>query len=300
MAGSKKLVAAKTCMESAQELGARPPAAAGVRATQAEGDSGREVARLVRSVVESEVIPRLLLARRARSRQPDPAADAWTPEAAHVAELAGLVLAREAGGASAYVEALRARGTPVEALYLGLLAPTARRLGELWKADLCGFTEVTVGLCRLQQVLRELSPAFQDEGEPRQVEGRRALLAPVPGEQHTFGLSMVLEFFRRAGWDVWGGSSATAGDLVRAVRGEWFAVVGLSLSSVRRLDATAAHIRAIRRASRNRAVGVLVGGPVFVAPGLVALVGADATAVDGRQATLQAENLLALLPSRRG
>jgi hypothetical protein len=39
----------------------------------------------------------------------------------------------------------------------------------------------------------------------------------------------------------------------------------------------------------------MVGGPAFNDhPELVALVGADATAVDGRQAALQAEALLAM------
>ena len=58
-------------------------------------------------------------------------------------------------------------------------------------------------------------------------------------------------------------------------------------------------IRAIRRSSLNRNIGVLVGGPIFVAhPELVARVGADATAIDGGQAALQAENLLTLFPGR--
>ena len=59
-------------------------------------------------------------------------------------------------------------------------------------------------------------------------------------------------------------------------------------------------IRALRRASRNRAIGVLVGGPLFIDhPELVARVGADATAIDGGQAPIQAQNLLALLARRR-
>jgi MerR family transcriptional regulator, light-induced transcriptional regulator len=156
-----------------------------------------------------------------------------------------------------------------------------------------------VGLCRLHQVLRELSPAFQNEGEHQPHGGRRALLVPVPGEQHTFGLVMVAEFFRRAGWDVWSGPPASRGELVRIVRNEWFAVVGFSASCDTRLDALAAGIHAVRRASRNPAVGVLVGGPVFVEhPELATLIGADATAVDGRQATQQAESLLALFATR--
>jgi methanogenic corrinoid protein MtbC1 len=143
--------------------------------------------------------------------------------------------------------------------------------------------------------MRELGPAFRCEAE-QQAHGRRALLAPVPGEQHTFGLVMVAEFFCRAGWDVWSGPAAARSDLVGLVRGTWFAVVGLSVAGDGHLDSLASTIRAVRRASRNRGIGVLVGGPAFIDhPELAATVGADATAVDGRQAVLQAQNLLTLL-----
>jgi methanogenic corrinoid protein MtbC1 len=259
---------------------------------------GQRLVRLVRTI-EAEVIPRLVLAHRAAPGCPvERASDERVPDPAQAAELAGLVLTRDADVASAYVEALRARGTPIETLFLDLLAPAARHLGDLWSADLCDFLQVTVALCRLQQILHELGPAFRGEVEHRE-HGRRALLVPVPGEQHSFGLFMVAEFFRRAGWDVASGPPGSIAELVRLVRGEWFAVVGLSVSSDAKLDALASSIRAIRRASRNRAIGVLAGGPVFNEhPELAALVGADATATDGRQATAQARNLLALMARR--
>lgn len=261
----------------------------------------RESGRLLTSVVETEVIPRLLLARRAGSGAVparDDGGSAPTPE--EVEELVALAVAHDGERASAYVEAVRAaRGASVETLYLDLLAPAARRLGELWTADLCTFADVTVALGRLQQVMRGLGPAFRGESGQRG-HGRRALLAPVPGEQHTFGLVMVADFFSRAGWDVWSGPAASRAELVALVRADWFAVVGLSAGGDTHIAALAATIRAVRRASRNRAVGVLVGGPAFVArPELAALVGADATAADGRQAVLQAQSLLSLL-SRSG
>jgi MerR family transcriptional regulator, light-induced transcriptional regulator len=265
--------------------------------------TGQQVPHLDRLAltIETEIIPRLVLARRA-ARETGRASmgEATGPSPSAVAELAGLVLTRDADVARSFVEDMHQRGAPVEALYLDLLAPAARRLGELWNADVCDFADVTVALGRLQQVLHELSPVFHAEAEPRQ-HGRRVLLVPVPGEQHSFGLHMVAEFFRRSSWDVWTEPRITSGaDLVQLVRKEWFAVVGLSLGCDTRVDALATGIRALRRASRNRAIGVLVGGPLFVEhPELVARVGADATAVDGGQAPLQAQNVLALLACRR-
>lgn len=210
-----------------------------------------------------------------------------------------LLIKGDMDGASAFIEGKRSLGTPLETLYIDLLAPSARRLGELWDEDLCDFADVTVGLCRLQQLLRGLSSTFVHEVE--QVGSRRrAMLLTVPGEQHSFGLFMVAEFFRKAGWDVSTATPASRDELASLVRHDWFDVVGLSTSCADKVDAMASAIRTIRRASRNRNAGVMVGGPVFAAhPEYVGLIGADAMAVDGRHAPLEAEKILAL-NSRRG
>jgi len=116
---------------------------------------------------------------------------------------------------------------------------------------------------------------------------------------------MVAEFFLREGWDVWGGPAkmsdnpAVSDDVVSLVRSEWFNLVGFSVATDTRLSLLSGSIRAIRRASRNRSIGVMVGGPIFIRrPELVALVGADATAVDAREALLRAESMFAL-PAQR-
>jgi MerR family transcriptional regulator, light-induced transcriptional regulator len=257
--------------------------------------------------VEAEIVPRLVLARRSSSGlPPDPRTLAEVPlivgrgadqvqQPDDVLELADLLVNDRFQIASSFVEGLRTSGVPLETLYLDLLAPTARHLGDLWTNDTLHFGDVTIGLCHLQQVLHDFSPAFLNEASTRD-DGRRALLMSVPGGQHTFGVAMVAEFFRRARWDVSTGAPVSRDELIRTVRSQWFAIVGLSVSCEVQLDALVSTIRLIRRASRNQAVGILVGGPVFVEhPEMVPLVGADATAVDGRQAPVQAENLLALI-----
>jgi methanogenic corrinoid protein MtbC1 len=83
------------------------------------------------------------------------------------------------------------------------------------------------------------------------------------------------------------------------VRHNWYGLIGFSMACETELDELAACIRGVRRASRNPNIGVMVGGPIFLEhPEFVALVGADATARDGRQAVLQAQGLLALLANR--
>ena len=167
----------------------------------------------------------------------------------------------------------------------------------MWNEDLCDFIQVTVGLLRLQQLMTTLgAPLLQGDGQSRRVP--RVLLVPAPGNQHSFGMAMVASFFQRAGWTGWSGAPASVAELLSRVRGEWFTVVGFSISDEKHLDALSRAVRAIRRASRNWDVGIMIGGPVFIVrPELAMMVGADATAVDGRQAVLHAQNLLASMSS---
>lgn len=223
-----------------------------------------------------------------------------TPGPAEVAALTAMVLDSNLAGATALMEALHRDGAAPETLYLDLLAPAARRLGVFWQDDTCDFTQVTLGVVHLQHLMRALGPAFHADAArwDRDVvkEGRQILLCPLPGQQHSFGLSMVAEFFRRAGWSVSLGLDVACPDVATMVRQDWFSIVGFSASCDDELAPLTAAIRAVRRASRNPRVGILVGGPLFIEnPAYTAVVGADATSVDARAATLQAERLLTLL-----
>lgn len=259
------------------------------------GPDRRRVALLARAL-ESEVIPRLVLSRHQTSDPPyraDPKRPG--PTRADVEGLTGYVICGDLSGAAAFVADLRARNLPIERIFLEVFAPTARLLGEMWETDRCDFASVTIGLCCLQQLVLDHGQSAGLRAGRRNAD-RRILLAPVPGEQHSFGLVMVGEFFRRQGWDVCSGTGAGGGELVATVRMQWFSMVGFSLACESRLDALATLIRDIRRASRNPHVGILVGGRLFSEqPERAAMVGADATSADGQQAVLKAETLLALL-----
>ncbi len=260
-------------------------------------DANREIVELRLAVlsraIEHQIIPRLMLAHPtaadciSMTPIPDPQVSADD-----VTAFAKLVLAPDENVANACIETMRSSGISVETIYTDLLAPVARYLGKLWEEDLCDFTEVTLGLGRLHQVLRELSPAFSQSNSA--ANGRRALLLPAPGEQHTFGLVMVSEFFRRAGWDVGGGPWEAGADPVTMVRSEWFDVVGFSLGDVTRLDALAECIKQIRTSALNSSISVMVGGPLFLAhPEYVSYVNADAASTDGAQAPKLAARLVA-------
>lgn len=253
--------------------------------------------------IEADIIPRLLLAHQHSGSGPgDPSgAETRAIGLADVERLTCLAQTSDFSTVWKEVDDQRARGVPLEAVFLDLLAPVARRLGKLWEQDLLDFTGVTIALMRLQQVMRELAPAFSAQCARRpRVIPPRILVTTVPGEQHRFGVLMVAEFFRRAGWEVMA-DPVNNDHALRALLAEsHFDLLGLSLGSHTGLDALSWTIRASRDATLNRDLGIMVGGPAFVNnPEYVARVGADLTASDARSAVTHAEDFIKNLESGR-
>ena len=262
-------------------------------------DSPQALAR----VIETEILPRLRAPHsnnlpRLRMPHSDNLSDTGVNRAAVPAgaaeQFAAAALTDEVRGLLDRVDTLLAGGVPVETIYLDLLAPAARRLGAWWDSDACDYFDVTMGLWRLQEVLQARS-TFGPWSAPSGASARRAFFAPAPGEQHGFGAALVEEFFRRAGWQTWNAPTTDLAGLEEHVAARNYDIVGLTISVERHLEMLPATIAALRRASRNPDIIVMVGGRVFVAdPALAEQVGADATAADAEAAVAVAERLLAV------
>lgn len=266
-----------------------PPASPWSEVDGSRSTSSFQVGQLVRAL-ELDVIPRLARSHRPPLRVVPKAVEA--PGAAEIEAFAACLVDDSENGMLRAVDAMRLRGISVETLYVDVFAAAARHLGELWNLDLCDFASVTVGLGRLQRLLRELSPAFGAEiAHP--LNGRRAMLAQPSDEQHSFGLCIVAEFFRRAGWEIHGGAGGAASNPAARVGIEWFDMIGFSIGSEVRLPWLTKTVAAVRLASRNPEIVVLVGGPLFTLhPEWVTQVGADGTAPEAGAAPLLAENLI--------
>ena len=244
-------------------------------------------------IVEAEIIPRLMVlhARPEAATSPDVG-----PEL--IEKFAYYSISEPPTSLLAIVGGLLQRGVSLDSVYLDVLGPAARRLGEMWSDDTLSYADVTIALGRLQHVVRELSvhgdPSFAaSRGD------RAALFAPAPGEQHTFGIVIVEEFFRRAGWRTWSELSGQRQEVEAAVAAHHFDLFGVTASSREKLDLIAPLIKSVRRTSRNRDITVLVGGLLFLEePELAATVGADGMAPDARDALLMAEGAVRQLTRR--
>ncbi|MEP7065076.1 MAG: cobalamin-dependent protein [Gemmatimonadota bacterium] len=223
---------------------------------------------------------------------PASSADARMVSDAQLQHFVQLVLGPDESNVASYVTTLQSQGLTVEAIYLDLLAPTARVLGEMWSDDACEFADVTIGVGRLQVVLRSLSQLFVRDSAQSELTGR-VLLACLPGEQHSLGLFMVAEFFVRDGWGVHVGPPMAEAELMAELSGAWYDVVGFSVSCDSRIDHLKREIRRVRRASKNRNVRILVGGRAFNDDAaLLGRVGADATAASAASAPARAREVL--------
>ena len=249
--------------------------------------------RVVRTI-KTQIIPKIVLALR---KTPKPAESVEQKNPGPIEQFAALALGNDDLAPFAWVEDLLAAGVSVESVFLDLLAPTARHLGILWESDATDFATVTLAVGRLQRIMRWLGDNFCEQAG--QGGGESVLLTIIPGEQHSFGLSMAAEFFRRAGWNLCTGPFASHQELTSLVHNHWFDVVGFSVSSDRRLEDLKKDIRDIRRNSRNQSVGIILGGPMVIAqPDLVVAMGADMMASDATTAPQQARELIERIRSR--
>ena len=277
-----------------------------------ESQRRQRAASILRALVEREVVPRLLAGTPpsgasapatsaagefAQSAPPSPPPEGLTSE--HVLSLSDLLLAGAEADIAALVRGLRGSGISADALCLHLLTGAARHLGDLWVADRVSFADVTVATDELQRLFRELATDISPPVVTDTPVTGTALLTTVPGEQHSFGLSMLAAFFRRAGWTVATPQIRNAAALQRSVSANPVDLLGISLGAEIHLDQLTRCIERTRRSAKAGLI-VMVGGPLFVEqPELARLVGADATAPDAVGALSVAERLLRARRARR-
>jgi len=251
----------------------------------------------INSVLEGDIIPRLLMAH--ASGLPDSATEAGIkldPE--DMQRFADLPLKLEAPNLLEEVDRFLDQGASVEAIYLDMLAPAARRLGEMWSNDECDFVDVTMGLWRLQEVMREVSmrsPVPITGGEAP----RSALFCPIPGDVHSFGAQMIEEVFARAGWQSEVMLQPERRELLDLLARKPIDVLGLTVSRSCPASSLAGLIKAARSVAVNPHLSIIVGGhTINQKPDIVADIGADGTGDDARAALETAERLVAGAPVR--
>ncbi len=214
------------------------------------------------ATIHEKIIPQLVMAHVGEQVASEPECPDLrpppTPE--EVAAFAALAVREDVTGALGFVETLASQGVSLEAVLLHLIAPAARLLGDDWNDDLRTFSEVTVGLGTLQQVVHVLGPSFASDSGHRGF----VVLVAAPMEQHTLGIYLLAEFMRRSGWGVHCEPNMSEGALLDLVRSQRVEMVGISVSNGDLLKPVARLVGSLKDASRNPDLTVMVGGSLHL------------------------------------
>ncbi len=236
----------------------------------------------LQKTISYEVIPRLMMAHRSRQNDPARVMAALHSNAAQYnisdntprpEDIDGLLLDLTRGTETqAYDRTIRwlEEGNSFRSLSLNFLGPVAEKLGDLWAEDRLDFAEVTIGVARLQHLFNRLSSELRDVMPYRLYQGyeeasssqniANILLAPVPGDQHNFGLSVLGGFLEDEGHRVQIEQAATIQELETIVSEENIDVLGISVNTQAQLKFLQSTIVRLKAASRNPSLFVMVGG----------------------------------------
>lgn len=253
---------------------------------------GQHAGNSINSLIQEQIIPRLLLIHSSDSKRPE-FFEGRRVRPGEASDFATLPLHLEAEELLVEVDRLRSHGVSTESILVDLLAVSARKLGEMWEDDTCDFVDVTVGLWRLHEVMRECALHSTALADMRQ-SVHSALFSPMPGEQHNFGTLMVEEVFANAGWQTEVLFDPQRHELIHLLAERPFDLVGLTVSCDCPSGVIADLVTAIRSVSKNPKVRVIVGGSFINSnPSLALRAGADGTAEDARSALALAERIVA-------
>lgn len=181
------------------------------------------------------------------------------------------------------------RGMDVRDVYVDVLQEALYEVGRRWQAG-----RISVATEHLATAITQLVVARLYERLPRPEAVRgRVVLTGVEGESHQLGGNMVADALESDGWEVrFLGTDVPTPDVLGALSEHRAGVLAISCTIQPNLPKVSFLVGAVRATFREACPRILVGGGAFRAsPGAALEVGADACAVDVREAIAVARTL---------
>lgn len=155
----------------------------------------------------------------------------------------------------------------------------ARRMGEAWENDCLSFAQVTMGVARMQAILREIGAGWSAD-QAGLCETTTLLLVLPQGEQHTLGAMVLAGRLRRMGISVSVRIAPTPGELADDVATRAYDGALISIACEDRLETCRKLVKTLKDASCGRLM-VAVGGALAEADeNVMRLTGADVVTND--------------------
>lgn len=157
-----------------------------------------------------------------------------------------------------------ANGEAPDAVIDQMIPDLARRLGEGWMTDNLSFADVTIGSSRLQRTVRSLGARYEVDGLSPASEKRVLLISPET-DQHTLGIFIAANQLRRQGVWVQLELDLQINQIDALLKGQKFAMIGLSLGTEQSMSLAGTMIDAIRAGADDTPV-VLSGSAIAGLP----------------------------------
>lgn len=196
----------------------------------------------------------------------------------------------ETVNALTYLLELIQQDVSMQEIYLQVFQRSLYEIGRLWQlnqatvADEHYFTEVNKLLLAQLSMRNKAAPGTHGN----------LLTMAVSGELHEFGILMVGDFFKMAGWHIAHlGVNLPVDEVVQAVKKHRADLLAISATTTIYLSTVSDVIKAVREDETTRHLKILVGGLAFrPVPDLWQQFGADGYARDAREAVQVGERLM--------
>jgi methanogenic corrinoid protein MtbC1 len=128
---------------------------------------------------------------------------------------------------SSILQTLIQQSVSIEEIYEKLLKPSLYRVGELWEQRKISVATEHMASSIVENLLTELYLHLQ----PRLQNGKKAILASIPGEMHQIGVKMVNDVLETNGWETFFlGANVPTKDLINFAKGVKPDLFALSMS----------------------------------------------------------------------
>jgi hypothetical protein len=235
------------------------------------------------ALVAQHIIARLVAS---HAFAPDDISDSYRRDEAAVARFTDILLGPDCGAALNWVLEQCRQGASCEAICHDVLAPSARRIRSLWGDDECDYAAFQLGQWRLRRLLQSIDHTELCRRAAHRDPASVILISLNSGES-SFEHALVAQYFARSSWTA--RCHAADDDLASLLQANRFHIAWISIDETARQQDVVSCIRTVRRASQNRAIGVLCGGMELDPMPASWELGADAVAADARTALAVAE-----------
>lgn len=181
-------------------------------------------------------------------------------------------------------------GVTIESIYLDVIQPAQHELGRLWQTGQISVAQEHYCTAATQFVMSQLQPWFL-----KTTSADQTLVATCVGDElHEVGLRIIADLFEVSGWNtIYLGANVPPESIAETLASSRAQILAISCTMTQHLFGMADVIRIVRSHPGCEQVKILAGGyPFNIDPYLWKRVGADAAALDGKDAIDVANRLI--------